>query len=173
MSKIIKLNDFRETKIEDLPILGIDELDLCMNEVAFMTMYHEYLNRGGSEEVFKTCQANYISDAMFDEFTRVLGKKKTMKLFKDQAMKVIDKRTEKNNDWNVGDVVCYYNQPDDKNYGMIMAYKCDANNLYILVGIDRNAGNVEVYDSPSIEDLLKEINVYSHVEKVNAKLVIE
>jgi hypothetical protein len=83
MSKIIKLNDFRETKIEDLPILGIDELDLCMNEVAFMTMYHEYLNRGGSEEVFKTCQANYISDAMFDEFTRVLGKKKTMKLFKD------------------------------------------------------------------------------------------
>ena len=88
-------------------------------------------------------------------------------------MEIIDKRAEKNNDWHVVDVVCYYNQPDDKNYGMIMAYKCDANNLYILVGIDRNAGNVKVYDSPSIEDLLKEINVYSHVEKVNAKLVIE
>ena len=89
-------------------------------------------------------------------------------------MKVIDKRRKgKDEDWNVGDVVCYYNQPDDKNYGMIMAYKCDANNLYILVGIDRNAGDVEVYDSPSIEDLLKEINVYSHVEKVNAHLVVE
>ena len=24
-------------------------------------------------------------------------------------MKVIDKRTEKNDDWHVGDVVCYYN----------------------------------------------------------------
>lgn len=92
-------------------------------------------------------------------------------------MKVIDKRTERNNDWNVGDVICYYNQPDVKNYGMIIAYECDedidANNLYILVGIDRNAGDVEVYDSPSIEDLLKEINVYSHVEKVNAHLVVE
>ena len=54
-----------------------------------------------------------------------------------------------------------------------MAYKCDTNNLYILVGIDRNAGDVEVYDSPSIEDLLKEINVYSHVERVNAHLVVE
>ena len=49
----------------------------------------------------------------------------------------------------------------------------DANNLYCLVGIDRNAGDVEVYDSPSIEDLLKEINVYSHVEKVKAHLVVE
>ena len=49
----------------------------------------------------------------------------------------------------------------------------DANNLYCLVGIDRNAGDVEVYDSPSIEDLLKEINVYGHVEKVNAHLVVE
>ena len=88
-------------------------------------------------------------------------------------MEIIDKRVERNDDWHVGDVVCYYNQPDDKNYGMIMAYKCDANNLYILVGIGRNAGNVEVYDSPSIEDLLKEINVYSYVDKVNAHLVVE
>lgn len=89
-------------------------------------------------------------------------------------MKIVDKRKKrKYEDWNVGDVVCYYNQSDDKNYGMIMTYKCDANNLYILVGIDGNAGDVEVYDSPSIEDLLKEINVYSHVEKANAKLVIE
>lgn len=38
---------------------------------------------------------------------------------------------------------------------------------------DWNVGDVEVYDSPSIEDLLKEINVYSHVEKVNAHLVVE
>lgn len=88
-------------------------------------------------------------------------------------MEVVDKRTEKNDDWHVGDVVCYYNQPDDKNYGMIMAYKYDANNFYILVSIDRNAGYVEVYDSPSIEDLLKEINVYGHVEKANAHLVVE
>lgn len=83
-------------------------------------------------------------------------------------MKVVDKRRE-TDEWHVGDVICYYNQPDDKNYGMIMAYKCDANNLYILVGIDRNAGDVEVYDSPSI--LQKDNREYWH--KVNAKLVIE
>lgn len=91
-------------------------------------------------------------------------------------MKVVDKRRE-TDEWHVGDVICYYNLPDVKNYGMIIAYECDedidANNLYCLVCIDRNAGDVEVYDSPSIEDLLKEINVYSHVEKVNAHLVVE
>ena len=32
-------------------------------------------------------------------------------------MKVIDKRTEKNDDWHVGDVVCYYdNFSDDGDY---------------------------------------------------------
>lgn len=36
-------------------------------------------------------------------------------------MKVVDKRRE-TDEWHVGDVICYYNQPDDKNYGMIMAY---------------------------------------------------
>lgn len=91
-------------------------------------------------------------------------------------MKVVDKRR-KTDEWHVGDVICYYNQPDNKNYGMIMAYESDdgleGNDLYCLVNIDRNAGDVEVYDSPSIEDLLKEINVYSHVEKVNAHLVVE
>lgn len=77
MSKIIKLNNFRET--EDLPILGINELDICFDEALFMNMYHEYLSHGGSELSFKTCQANYISDAMIAEFTRVLGKKEVSK----------------------------------------------------------------------------------------------
>lgn len=27
-------------------------------------------------------------------------------------MKVIDKRAERNNDWHVGDVICYWNKPD-------------------------------------------------------------
>lgn len=39
-------------------------------------------------------------------------------------MKVVDKRRE-TDEWHVGDVICYYNKPDDKNYGMIMAYECD------------------------------------------------
>ena len=79
MSKILKLNNFRET--EDLPILGIDELDTCFDETLFMTMYHEYLSHGGSETSFKKCQANYISDAMIAECTRVLGKKEVSKFW--------------------------------------------------------------------------------------------
>lgn len=51
-------------------------------------------------------------------------------------MKVVDKRSE-TDEWHVGDVICYYNQPDDKNYGMIMAYESDdgleGNDLYCLV----------------------------------------
>ena len=39
-------------------------------------------------------------------------------------MEVVDKRRE-TDEWHVGDVICYYNQPDNKNYGMIMAYECD------------------------------------------------
>ena len=37
-------------------------------------------------------------------------------------MKVIDKRTEKNDDWHVGDVVCYWNDnhSDNKGYGTII-----------------------------------------------------
>lgn len=33
-------------------------------------------------------------------------------------MKVIDKRTE-NDEWRVGDVICYWNKPDKKYYGLI------------------------------------------------------
>ena len=39
-------------------------------------------------------------------------------------MKVIDKRAEKNDDWHVGDVVCYYNNLSEKpNYGLIVGQK--------------------------------------------------
>lgn len=35
-------------------------------------------------------------------------------------MKVIDKRTERNNDWNVGDVICYWDDPNKKHYGLVI-----------------------------------------------------
>lgn len=38
-------------------------------------------------------------------------------------MKVIDKRTERNNDWHIGDVICYWNKPDEKYYGLICEIK--------------------------------------------------
>ena len=86
-------------------------------------------------------------------------------------MEIVDKRR-KTDEWHVGDVICYYNLPDNKNYGMIMAYECDedidANNLYCLVGIDRNAGDVEVYDSPSIEDL-RNISIRNSVSRGTIK----
>lgn len=42
-------------------------------------------------------------------------------------MKVIDKRTERNNDWNVGDVICYYKHVSDD--FLMDWFDADAHNL--------------------------------------------
>lgn len=35
-------------------------------------------------------------------------------------MKVIDKRAERNNDWHIGDVICYWNKPDSECYSRVL-----------------------------------------------------
>lgn len=98
-------------------------------------------------------------------------------------MKVIDKRKKsKDEDWNVGDVVCYYNQPDDKNYGLIVGPT--GNNEYYLAFIDSGAtlglsinGFILLADTDgasNVNQLIKTLRSrWKYVEKVNAHLVVE
>ena len=98
-------------------------------------------------------------------------------------MKVIDKRTEKNDDWHVGDVVCYYNKFSEKpNYGLIVGPT--VNNEYYLAFLDSDAAlglsvngfvlSADTDGASSVNQLIKTLR--SHwdcVEKVNAHLVVE
>lgn len=82
MTKIIKLQPYSS---EQLPILGMTEMDLEIDDQIFMSMYHEYLAQGGTEKDFKEKQAAYISQAMSamsDEFKRVLGRRKLSEFLK-------------------------------------------------------------------------------------------
>ena len=79
MTKIIKLQPYSS---EQLPILGMNEMDLEIDDQIFMSMYHEYLAQGGTEKDFKEKQAAYISQAMSDEFERVLGRRKLSEFLK-------------------------------------------------------------------------------------------
>lgn len=89
-------------------------------------------------------------------------------------MKVIDKRTKKNKDkFEVGDVVCYYDSPNDKWYSLITEvndriYLIDFNSDY--VGMDEFSGE-DGYGR--IDTLIYGLrNQWKHVEKVNAHIVI-
>ena len=79
MTKIIKLQPYSS---EQLPILGMNEMDLEIDDQTFMSMYHEYLAQGGTEKDFKEKQAAYISQAMSGEFKRVLGRRKLSEFLK-------------------------------------------------------------------------------------------
>ena len=98
-------------------------------------------------------------------------------------MKVIDKRAERNDDWHIGDVVCYYNNFSEKpNYGLIVGPT--VNNEYYLAFIDSGATlglsingfvlSADTDGASSVNQLIETLRFnWKHVEKVNAKLVIE
>lgn len=98
-------------------------------------------------------------------------------------MKVIDKRAERNDDWHVGDVVCYYNKFSEKpNYGLIVGPT--GNNEYYLAFIDSGATlglsingfvlSADTDGASSVNQLIETLRFnWEYVEKVNAKLVIE
>lgn len=89
-------------------------------------------------------------------------------------MKVIDKRTERNNDWHVGDVICYWNKPDKKYYGLICEIKLPTDRGLGVIDLGNKTESLVSFTFPLIEDLLHLVrSEYSHVEKVNTKLVIE
>lgn len=92
-------------------------------------------------------------------------------------MKVIDKRTERNNDWNVGDVICYWDDPSEKHYGLVIKPDLRTNGGCGIVAIGGNSDNgvlshfVACTNMEDLHDFMK--NKYVCVERVNAKLVIE
>ena len=98
-------------------------------------------------------------------------------------MKVIDKRTERNNDWHVGDVVCYYNNLSEKpNYGLIVGPT--GNNEYYLAFLDSGAAlglsinglvlSADTDGASSVNQLIETLRFnWKYVEKVNAHLVVE
>lgn len=84
---------------------------------------------------------------------------------------MIIRRTE--DEFEVGDVVCYYDDhdKDQKFYSMII---CDGNNVMLLDfnGIDAGATN-ENSISNAMSDLINYLlKSWDHVEKVNTRLVI-
>lgn len=89
-------------------------------------------------------------------------------------MKVTDKRTEnKEVEWNVGDVVCYWDDDKDKNYSMISEHGGNYFFTDFSDSSDSAPGNSK-YKSGSIKILMDSItNWFDHVEKVNAELVIK
>lgn len=98
-------------------------------------------------------------------------------------MEIIDKRTKRNNDWHIGDVVCYYNKFSEKpNYGLIVGPT--GNNEYYLAFIDSGATlglsingfvlSADTDGASSVNQLIETLRFnWKYVEKVNAKLVIE
>ena len=91
-------------------------------------------------------------------------------------MKIIDKRTEKNDDWHVGDVVCYYNKSSEKpNYGLIVGPT--GNNEYYLAFLDSDATlglsvnefafSADNDSASSVNRLIKTLrSTWKYVEKV-------
>ena len=89
-------------------------------------------------------------------------------------MKVIDKRTEKNDDWHVGDVICYWNKPAEKYYGLICEIKLPTDSGFGVIDLENKTESLVSFAFPLIDDLQHLVrSEFSHVEKVNAKLVIE
>ena len=98
-------------------------------------------------------------------------------------MIVIDNRTEKTNDWHVGDVVCYYNKLSEKpNYGLIVGPT--GNNEYYLAFIDSGSTlglsingfvlSADTDGASSVNQLIETLRFnWKYVEKVNAHLIVE
>lgn len=92
-------------------------------------------------------------------------------------MEVIDKtKKNKEQEWHVGDVVCYWYEFSDKNYSMISKYS-DSSTYYYLTDLstapNSEAGHISCKRGKIEELIISICDEFDHVEKVNAKLVIE
>ena len=88
-------------------------------------------------------------------------------------MKVVDKRRE-TDEWHAGDVICYWNKPDKKYYGLICEIKLPTDSGVGVIDLENKTESLVSFAFPLIDDLQHLVrSEYSHVEKVNAKLVIE
>ena len=88
-------------------------------------------------------------------------------------MEVVDKRRE-TDEWHAGDVICYWNKPDKKYYGLICEIKLPTDSGVGVIDLENKTESLVSFAFPLIDDLQHLVrSEYSHVEKVNAKLVIE
>lgn len=87
-------------------------------------------------------------------------------------MKVVDKRRE-TDEWHAGDVICYWNKPDKKYYGLICEIKLPTDSGVGVIDLENKTESLVSFAFP-LDDLQHLVlSEYRHVEKVNAKLVIE
>lgn len=91
-------------------------------------------------------------------------------------MKVIDKRKNKDEDWNVGDVVYFKNYGQNvKDFGMIVqdptSGRCSVVSLNTGCGHFSDQANVQYKEINRMIESYRD--AWDCVEKVNAKLVIE
>lgn len=88
-------------------------------------------------------------------------------------MEIVDKRR-KTDEWHAGDVICYWNKPDKKYYGLICEIKLPTDSGVGVIDLENKTESLVSFAFPSIDDLQHLVlSEYRHVEKVNAKLVIE
>ena len=99
-------------------------------------------------------------------------------------MKVIDKRKKsKDEDWNVGDVVCYWDDYKSKKYGLIVKLMDGYYIALIETDDTKDSGYlswngyrpaISIIKSTSISGLIDNlVSMWTHVKKVNAHLVVE
>ena len=99
-------------------------------------------------------------------------------------MKVIDKRKKsKDEDWNVGDVVCYWDNYKSKKYGLIVKLMDGYYIALIETDDTKDSGYlswngyrpaISIIKSTSISGLIDNlVSMWTHVKKVNAHLVVE
>ena len=88
-------------------------------------------------------------------------------------MEIVDKRR-KTDEWHAGDVICYWNKPDEKYYSLICEIKLPTDSGFGVIDLENKTESLVSFAFPLIDDLQHlVISEYRHVEKVNAKLVIE
>ncbi len=88
-------------------------------------------------------------------------------------MEIVDKRR-KTDEWHAGDVICYWNKPAEKHYGLICEIKLPTDSGFGVIDLENKTESLVSFTFPLIDDLQHLVrSEYRYVDKVNAKLVIE
>ena len=67
-------------------------------------------------------------------------------------MEIVDKRR-KTDEWHAGDVICYWNKPDKKFYGLICEIKLPTDSGVGVIDLENKTKSLVSFAFPSIDDL--------------------